>query len=266
MLLLNETKLNDEHLEQHAAVLPGYTAHWATATVKKGYSGVAAFTRDGLGVTSVTRGIGIPKHDAEGRVVTVELPQAFVTGTYTPNSGMKLERLDYRTNDWDPAFLAYIKGLKARKPVILAGDLNVAHEEIDIHNPKGNANKTPGFCDGERENFTALLKEGFVDAWRAANPGVPQFSYWSYRFNAKAQNKVSNGRFVRTAQHVSVGAPAARSAAAIAVAACRCVLLRHRAHPTRRTHHCRVFHLRVTTAHRAGAWTTQWCRTTSPAK
>ena len=178
---LQETKLLAGQLELD---LPGYYQYWNYAE-KKGYSGTALFTRQEP--LSVTYGIGIPDHDREGRVITAEFPDYYVVTCYTPNSQNELARLDYRM-EWEDAWLGYLKGLEERKPVIFCGDLNVAHQEIDLKNPKTNR-KNAGFTDQEREKFTRLLEAGFVDTYRYFYPqqeGV--YSWWSYRFKAREKN------------------------------------------------------------------------------
>ena len=159
---LQETKLQAGQLELD---LPGYYQYWNYAE-KKGYSGTALFTRQEP--LSVTYGIGIPDHDREGRVITAEFPDYYVVTCYTPNSQNELARLDYRM-EWEDAWLGYLKGLEERKPVIFCGDLNVAHQEIDLKNPKTNR-KNAGFTDQEREKFTRLLEAGFVDTYRYFYP------------------------------------------------------------------------------------------------
>lgn len=163
---------------------PGYTSYWNYAD-KKGYSGTAVFSRhEPLGVTY---GIGIDEHDHEGRVITLEMPDFYLVTVYTPNSQDGLRRLDYRM-DWEDAFRSYLKALDEKKPVIVCGDLNVAHQEIDLKNPKSNR-KNAGFTDEEREKFTVLLSEGFTDTWRTLNPDVRDvYSWWSYRFSAREKN------------------------------------------------------------------------------
>ena len=178
---LQETKLQAGQLELD---LPGYYQYWNYAE-KKGYSGTALFTRQEP--LSVTYGIGIPEHDREGRVITAEFPDYYVVTCYTPNSQNELARLDYRM-EWEDAWLGYLKGLEERKPVIFCGDLNVAHQEIDLKNPKTNR-KNAGFTDQEREKFTRLLEAGFVDTYRYFYPdqeGI--YSWWSYRFKAREKN------------------------------------------------------------------------------
>ena len=178
---LQETKLSEGQL---ALELPGYHQYWNYAE-KKGYSGTAIFTREEP--LSAAYGIGIPEHDHEGRVITLEYEKFYFVTVYTPNSQDGLKRLDYRM-EWEKAFLAYLKKLEEKKPVIFCGDLNVAHQEIDLKNPKTNR-KNAGFTDEERARFSELLKEGFVDTFRYFYPeetGI--YSWWSYRFHAREKN------------------------------------------------------------------------------
>ena len=178
---LQETKMQEGQLD---ITFPGYTSYWNYAD-KKGYSGTAVFSRhEPLGVTY---GIGIDEHDHEGRVITLEMPDFYLVTVYTPNSQDGLRRLDYRM-DWEDAFRSYLKALDEKKPVIVCGDMNVAHQEIDLKNPKSNR-KNAGFTDEEREKFTVLLSEGFTDTWRTLNPDVRDvYSWWSYRFSAREKN------------------------------------------------------------------------------
>ena len=178
---VQETKLQEGQID---FAPEDYECYWNYAE-KKGYSGTALFTRQEP--LSVTYGIGIPDHDREGRVITAEFPDYYVVTCYTPNSQNELARLDYRM-EWEDAWLGYLKGLEERKPVIFCGDLNVAHQEIDLKNPKTNR-KNAGFTDQEREKFTRLLEAGFVDTYRYFYPqqeGV--YSWWSYRFKAREKN------------------------------------------------------------------------------
>ena len=178
---LQETKVQESQVELD---LPGYHQYWNYAE-KKGYSGTAMFTKQEP--LSVSYGIGIPEHDKEGRVITLEFADFYVITCYTPNSQNELARLPYRM-DWENAFLAYLDGLKAKKPVIFCGDLNVAHQEIDLKNPKTN-HKNAGFTDEEREKFTILLSHGYVDTFRHFYPDAEQiYSWWSYRFKAREKN------------------------------------------------------------------------------
>lgn len=178
---LNETKLQPGQIELD---LPGYHQYWNSAE-KKGYSGVAVFTRQEP--LSVRYGIGVDEFDHEGRVLTLEMPQFFLVSCYTPNSQDGLKRLEYRMR-WEDAFLSYLKSLEREKPVVLCGDLNVAHQEIDIKNPKSNR-MNAGFTDQEREKMTRLLNAGFVDTFRALHPDeTGAYSWWSYRFHARENN------------------------------------------------------------------------------
>jgi exodeoxyribonuclease-3 len=168
----------------HVAWPAGYAAHWNPA-VKKGYSGTVVFTR--VPPVKVTRGIGTADHDDEGRVLTAEFADFFVVNVYQPNSQRGLTRLDYRTREWDPAFLKYLKKLEKKKPVVFCGDLNVAHHEIDLTNPKTNR-RNAGFTDEERANFSALLAAGFVDTFREFEKGGGHYTWWSQMMNCRARN------------------------------------------------------------------------------
>ena len=182
LFALQETKLQEGQIDLE---LPeGYHQYWNYAE-KKGYSGTAVFAkREPL---SVSYGIGIEEHDHEGRVITLEYPEFYFVTCYTPNSQDGLKRLEYRMQ-WEDDFQAYIKGLDAKKPVILCGDLNVAHEEIDLKNPKTN-HKNAGFSDEERAKMTQLLGRGFTDTWRFFYPDLEGvYSWWSYRFKAREKN------------------------------------------------------------------------------
>ena len=164
--------------------LDGYHQYWNSA-VKKGYSGTAIFTKKEP--VSVSYGIGIEEHDQEGRVITLEFEDFYFITVYTPNSQSELKRLDYRMK-WESDFLSYLKKLEERKPVVFCGDLNVAHTEIDLKNPKTNR-KNAGFTDEERQKFTELLEAGFIDTFRYFYPdkeGI--YSWWSYRFKAREKN------------------------------------------------------------------------------
>ena len=161
----------------------GYESYWNSAD-KRGYSGTAIFTRHKP--LSVVMGMGIDLHDHEGRVITLEMPDFFLVNVYTPNSQDGLKRLDYRMT-WDDAFCNYLMRLDQQKPVIVCGDMNVAHEEIDIKNPKSNR-RNAGFTDEEREKFTDLLACGFTDTFRFLHPDEVRYSWWSYRFQAREKN------------------------------------------------------------------------------
>lgn len=178
---LQETKLSEGQLELE---LPGYYQYWNYAE-KKGYSGTAIFTKKEP--QNVTYGIGIEEHDKEGRVITAEFPEFYFVTVYTPNSQSELARLAYRMK-WEEDFLGYIKGLEQQRPVIYAGDLNVAHKEIDLKNPKTNR-KNAGFTDEEREKFQTVLDNGFIDTFRYFYPEQESiYSWWSYRFKAREKN------------------------------------------------------------------------------
>lgn len=178
---IQESKLQEGQIQLD---LPGYYQYWNYA-VKKGYSGTAVFTkREPL---SVSRGIGVQEHDQEGRVITLEYEHFYLVTCYTPNSQNELKRLDYRMK-WEDDFLVYLKKLDAHKPLILCGDLNVAHREIDLKNPKTNR-KNAGFTDEERGKMTALLDAGFIDTFRLFYPDTTDiYSWWSYRFHAREKN------------------------------------------------------------------------------
>ena len=178
---LQETKLQAGQLELS---LPGYHQYWNYAQ-KKGYSGTAIFTKKEP--LSVSCGIGIEEHDQEGRVITLEFDDFYFVTCYTPNSQNELARLSYRM-EWEDAFLAYLDGLKEKKPVVFCGDLNVAHQEIDLKNPKTNR-RNAGFTDEEREKFTRLLTHGYIDTFRYFYPDATgMYSWWSYRFKAREKN------------------------------------------------------------------------------
>lgn len=178
---LQETKLQEGQIDLE---LPGYHQYWNYAE-KKGYSGTAVFTKKEP--LSVSYGIGIPEHDMEGRVITLEFEDFYFITVYTPNSQNELARLDYRMT-WEAAFLDYLKKLEKKKPVIFCGDLNVAHQEIDLKNPKTNR-RNAGFTDEERDCFTKLLASGFIDTYRYFYPDTEGvYSWWSYRFKAREKN------------------------------------------------------------------------------
>ena len=178
---LQETKMQAGQLDLQ---FDGYTSYWNYAE-KKGYSGTAIFTRHQP--LSVTYGIGVEEHDREGRVITLEMDSFYLITVYTPNSQDGLRRLDYRMT-WEDDFLAYLKKLEERKPVVVCGDLNVAHQEIDLKNPKTNR-KNAGFTDEERAKFSRLLEAGFTDTFRYFYPDRKEiYSWWSYRFKAREKN------------------------------------------------------------------------------
>lgn len=178
---LQETKMQAGQLDLH---FEGYESYWNYAE-KKGYSGTAVFTR--IRPINVTYGMGIDDHDHEGRVITLEFENFFLVTVYTPNSQDELKRLDYRMT-WDDDFRAYLLQLDAKKPVIACGDLNVAHQEIDLKNPKANR-RNAGFTDEEREKFSLLLDAGYTDTFRHFYPDLKDaYSWWSYRFKAREKN------------------------------------------------------------------------------
>uniref|UniRef100_A0AB33JNG0 Exodeoxyribonuclease III n=2 Tax=unclassified Prevotella TaxID=2638335 RepID=A0AB33JNG0_9BACT len=177
---LQETKMQAGQLDLQ---FDGYESYWNYAD-KKGYSGTAIYTKHKP--LSVAYGMGIDEHDHEGRVITLEYADFFLITVYTPNSQDELRRLDYRMQ-WEDDFSKYLQALDARKPVIVCGDMNVAHEEIDIKNPKTN-HRNAGFTDEEREKMTALLGKGFIDTFRTLYPEQVTYSWWSYRFKARERN------------------------------------------------------------------------------
>lgn len=181
LFCLQETKLQEGQID---LALSGYHQYWNYA-VKKGYSGTAIFSKKEP--LSVSYGIGIEEHDQEGRVITLEFEDFYFITVYTPNSQTELARLNYRMK-WEEDFLAYLKKLEQKKPVIFCGDLNVAHKEIDLKNPKSN-HKNAGFTDEEREKFSTLIENGFIDTFRYFYPDTKEiYSWWSYRFHAREKN------------------------------------------------------------------------------
>ena len=177
---LQETKMQEGQLD---IAFDGYQSFWNYAD-KKGYSGTAIFTRHQP--LNVTYGIGIDQHDHEGRVITLEMENFYLVTVYTPNSQDGLKRLDYRMQ-WEDDFRNYLHMLDSKKPVIICGDLNVAHQEIDLKNPSTNR-RNAGFTDEERERFTTLLDSGFIDTFRHLYPDTVTYSWWSYRFQARQKN------------------------------------------------------------------------------
>ena len=178
---IQETKLQEDQIDLQ---LDGYHQYWNYAE-KKGYSGTALFTKEEP--LNVLYGLGLEEHDKEGRVITAEFDEYYVVTVYTPNSKEKLLRIEYRMK-WENAFREFLKKLESNKPVIVCGDLNVAHNEIDLKNPKTNR-KNAGFSDEEREKFNLLLNSGFIDTFRYFYPDVKDiYSWWSYRFNARKNN------------------------------------------------------------------------------
>lgn len=203
-ICLQETKLQQGQIDLEFI---GYQSYWSYAE-KKGYSGTVVFTR--LSPIAVTYGIGVPEHDHEGRVITIEMPDYYLVNVYVPNSQDGLRRLDYRMT-WEDDFRSYLCSLAKRKGVVVCGDMNVAHEEIDLKNPSTN-HMNAGFTDQERGKMTELLSAGFIDSWRYQHPEEVKYSWWSYRMKARERNVgwridyflVSNAlrdRIVSTAVH-----------------------------------------------------------------
>ena len=189
IICLNETKIDQSILDKEdicGFVPSDYHKYYNCCKTKKGYSGVAIFTK--ILPINITYGIGMSKHDNEGRALTLEFDKFFLVSSYVPNAGQKLERLSYRTKEWDLDFRQYLNNLKKQKPTILTGDLNVAHNDIDITNPKGNK-KSAGFTAEERKEFSALLDDGWVDSFRHLYPDTIKYSYFNARSDAREQNK-----------------------------------------------------------------------------
>jgi len=183
VICLQETKSHPGDV-QHVSWPGNYQVTWNSAS-KKGYSGTAIFTR--IKPKAISVNIGVADHDTEGRVITAEFADFFLMTCYAPNSQRGLTRLEYRTQAWDPAFLAYLNKLEKKKPVIFCGDLNVAHTEIDLTNPKTNR-RNAGFTDEERTNFSTLLSRGYVDTFRHFTPGPGHYTWWSQMMNCRARN------------------------------------------------------------------------------
>lgn len=184
ILCLQETKANDEQVREALAGLNGYEIYTNSAE-KAGYSGTAILTK--IKPLSVANGIGLKEFDNQGRTITAEFEHFFVVNTYVPNSGQDLVKLDYRV-EWDKALLAYLLNLEKKKPVIWCGDMNVAHQAIDLANPKSNYNKTAGYTQKEIDGLTNYVQSGFVDTFRHFYPEVVKYSWWSARFNSRAKN------------------------------------------------------------------------------
>jgi len=184
ILLLQEIK----GVEKDLPKIKGYKAFINSSERKKGYAGTAVYFRlNKLRIKSAKNGIGNRRFEKEGRVITLELKDFYVIDVYVPNSGRGLPRLDFR-KDWDKALLSYLKNLSKKKPLVIGGDFNVAHQEIDLARPKQNYNKTAGYTQDEIDGFKKFLDSGFIDTFREKNPKARQYSYWSYMFNARKKN------------------------------------------------------------------------------
>lgn len=184
ILCLQETKAQVPEVEK-ALALPDHKPLYINHAERKGYSGTALISEKGP--LKVTYDIGVEVHDKEGRVITAEYDRFFLVNVYVPNSGRELVRLDYRST-WDKAFLGYLQQLDTEKPVIVCGDFNVAHQAMDLKNPKSNYNKTAGYTQVEIDGFSNFLSGGFIDTFRHQHPDEVAYSYWSFRMNARANN------------------------------------------------------------------------------
>jgi exodeoxyribonuclease-3 len=184
VMCLQETKAQDDQVSEALAPLEGWFIY-SNSAEKKGYSGTAILSRQEP--LAVTKNMGIEEHDQEGRVLCAEYEDFYLVTVYTPNSADGLKRLEYRQR-WDADFLNYIKGLEVTKPVVVCGDLNVAHREIDIARPKSNYNKSPGYTQAEIDGFDNLVNAGFIDTFRQLHPTEVKYSWWSYRAGARAKN------------------------------------------------------------------------------
>ena len=183
---LQETKATVEQTQQALAGLSDRYEIYGAEAEKKGYSGTAVLTKQSP--LSVAYGIGSPVHDNEGRTITLEFPELYFVTVYVPNSSSQLRRLAYRTEEWDPAFREYLLGLDEKKPVVVCGDFNVAHQAIDLKNPKSNYNRTPGYTQVEIDGMSAHIDAGLVDTFRHLYPEEVKYSWWSYRAGARARN------------------------------------------------------------------------------
>ena len=186
VLCMQETKASSEEVKSLCELLPGYKVYVNSSKARKGYSGTAILSK--VEPLSVSYDMNIEEHDQEGRVITAEFEKFFLVTVYSPNSGDGLKRLDYRQR-WDSDFNNYVAGLKARKAVIIAGDLNVAHKAIDIARAKENYNKTAGYCQAEIDGLDNLLNLGLVDSFRHFYPDEVKYTYWNQMFNARARNR-----------------------------------------------------------------------------
>ncbi len=185
VLCLQETKAQNEDAQTTLSLLNGYHIYTNSSKERKGYSGTAILSR--REPLNLTYDIGVEKHDQEGRVITAEYEKFHLVTVYTPNSGEGMKRLNYRET-WDIDFLNYIQSLEKRKPVIICGDLNVAHTEIDLARPKPNYNKTSGYTQKEIDGLDRMLKSGYLDTFRLYHPEEVKYSWWNYKFNARARN------------------------------------------------------------------------------
>lgn len=185
ILCLQETKAQPEEAKSALSILSEYETFVNSSKERKGYSGTAILTK--TKPVEVSEDIGIEEHDMEGRVITAEYDSFILVTVYTPNSGEGMKRLDYRKT-WDEAFLEHIQALEEKKPVVICGDLNVAHQDIDIARPKANYNKTSGYTQTEIDGINNLLNAGFIDTFRMFYPDEVKYSWWNYKFNARARN------------------------------------------------------------------------------
>ena len=183
---LQETKASQEDVFTTLALFPEYKIYVNSSKARKGYSGTTILTK--TEPISVTYDMNIEEHDQEGRVITAEFAEFFLVTVYTPNAGEGLKRLDYRADKWDVEFRNYVVGLQSKKPVIICGDLNVAHQPIDIARPKENYNKSAGYTQREIDGFTRLLESGFIDTFRRFYPEEIKYTYWNNWFNSRARN------------------------------------------------------------------------------
>ncbi|KAJ8906378.1 hypothetical protein NDN08_002871 [Rhodosorus marinus] len=188
-ICLQETKLQEFHVPEFTDILDNYQSFWYCSTARKGYSGTAIFLRNNLSVEDVRYGIGDESADAEGRVITIKLPKSYLVTCYTPNAGTGLKRLDYRTQTFEGKMTEYLRNLASERPLLYCGDLNVAHEPIDLENPKGNS-RSAGFTDEERSCFRELIKDGeLLDTFRMLYPAKRRkYTYWNYRTRARERN------------------------------------------------------------------------------
>ena len=184
ILCLQETKAQDKDVLKALEPLSNFELYINSAT-KKGYAGTAILSK--TKPIAITNDMGVEAHDDEGRIICAEYPNFFLVNVYVPNSGQKLDRLDYREK-WDADFLAYLKNLEKQKPVIIAGDFNVAHHSIDLKNDKANYNKTAGYTQTEIDGISNIIQEGFIDSFRHLHPNKVAYTYWSYRFKARERN------------------------------------------------------------------------------